>query len=138
MWNSFTYAYFLSLYLVGEVSLRIFGSFFNQVFFIRSAFWKYFLPICGLTFQFCFLAVSFFKNFNWRLITLQYCGFSHTFTWISHGCSPSWPSLLLPPSPSHPSGSFTKQKFSILISSHLSILSFVDHAFAVVFKKHCI
>ena len=27
----------------------------------------------------------FFFFFNWRLITLQYCGFCHTFTWISHG-----------------------------------------------------
>ena len=26
--------------------------------------------------------------FNWRLITLQYCGgFCHTLTWISHGCA---------------------------------------------------
>ena len=44
-----------------------------------------------------------FLNFNWRLITLQYCGFCHIFTWISHGCTcvphPD------PPSPSHPSGS---------------------------------
>ena len=34
---------------------------------------------------------SFFKKFiyfNWRLITLQYCGsFCHTLTWISHGCT---------------------------------------------------
>ena len=41
--------------------------------------------------------------FNWRLITLQYCGgFCHTFTWISHGCTcvpPSWSPL---PPPSHP------------------------------------
>ena len=42
--------------------------------------------------------------FNWRLITLQYCGvFFRTLTWISHGCTcvphPE------PPSPSHPSGS---------------------------------
>ena len=42
--------------------------------------------------------------FNWRLITLQYCGgFHHTSTWISHGCTcvphPD------PPSPYHPSGS---------------------------------
>ena len=31
----------------------------------------------------------FFKiYFNWRLITLQYCGgFCHTLTWISHGCT---------------------------------------------------
>ena len=29
-----------------------------------------------------------FIYFNWRLITLQYCGdFCHTFTWISQGCT---------------------------------------------------
>ena len=29
-----------------------------------------------------------FFFFNWRLITLQYCGgFCHTLTWISHGCT---------------------------------------------------
>ena len=44
--------------------------------------------------------------FNWKLITLQYCGdFCHTFTWISHGCTcvpyPEPPSNL----PSPPSGS---------------------------------
>ena len=44
-----------------------------------------------------------FIYFNWRLITLQYCGgFCHTFTWISHGCTcvphPEPPSHL----PSHP------------------------------------
>ena len=52
--------------------------------------------------------MEFFINFNWRLITLQYCGgFCHTLTWISHGCScvsPSWKALP-PPSPSHPPGS---------------------------------
>ena len=45
----------------------------------------------------------FLVYFNWRLITLQYCGgFCHTLTWISHGCTcvPPWPSL-----PIHPSGS---------------------------------
>ena len=41
--------------------------------------------------------------FNWRLITLQYCGgFCHTFTWISHRCTcvphPEPPSHL----PAHP------------------------------------
>ena len=56
-------------------------------------------------------------NFNWRLITLQYCGgFCHTFTWISHGCTcvphPDPPSHLPPhpiprghpsaPAPEHP------------------------------------
>ena len=46
--------------------------------------------------------------FNWRPITLQYCGFWHTLRWISHGCTcvphPESPAHL--PSPSHPSGSF--------------------------------
>ena len=42
-----------------------------------------------------------FIYFNWRLITLQYCGgFCHTFTWISHGCTcvphPDPPSHLPP------------------------------------------
>ena len=51
-----------------------------------------------------------FIYFNWRLITLQYCGgFCHTFTWISHGCTcvphPE-PHSHLPPHPisqGHPS-----------------------------------
>ena len=34
------------------------------------------------------LLLLLFLNFNLRLITLQYCcGFWHTFTWISHGCT---------------------------------------------------
>ena len=48
--------------------------------------------------------------FNWRLITLQYCGvFCHTLTWIIHGCTcvphPD-PPTHLPPHPisqGHPS-----------------------------------
>ena len=53
-----------------------------------------------------FLYFSLFLYFNWRLITLQYCGdFSHTLTWISHRymCDPR-PKPFPPPSPSHPSG----------------------------------
>ena len=49
-----------------------------------------------------------FKNFNWGLITLQYCGgFCHIFTWISHGCTcvPHLEPLIPPPSPFHPAGS---------------------------------
>ena len=39
-----------------------------------------------------------FIYFNWRLITLQYCGgFCHTLTWISHGCT----CVPHPESPSH-------------------------------------
>ena len=49
------------------------------------------------------LLLSFFLYFNWRLITLQYCGgFCHTPTWISHGdmCVPHSKQLShLPPHP---------------------------------------
>ena len=52
---------------------------------------------------FFFLFVCLFLIFNWRLISLQYCGgFCHPFTWISHGCTcvphPDPPSHL-PPHP---------------------------------------
>ena len=45
----------------------------------------------------------FLSYFNWRIITLQYCGgFCHTSTWISHGCTcvphPEPPSHI-PPDP---------------------------------------
>ena len=61
----------------------------------------------------CFWTVVLEKTFfffNWRIITLQYCGgFCHTFTWISHECTcvphPDPPSHL-PPHPipqGHPS-----------------------------------
>ena len=37
---------------------------------------------------FFYLLFKIFVYFNWRLITLQYCGgFCHTLTWISHGCT---------------------------------------------------
>ena len=55
-----------------------------------------------------FTKLFFFFNFNWRLITLQYCsGFCYTLTWISHGCTYilHTESPLLTPSPSHLSGS---------------------------------
>ena len=53
---------------------------------------------CSLS-LFLFFLFSFY--FNWRLITLQYCGgFCHIFTWISHGCTcvphPHPPSLPIP------------------------------------------
>ena len=38
----------------------------------------------------CVIQIYFnlFIYFNWRLITLQYCGgFCHILTWISHGCT---------------------------------------------------
>ena len=59
---------------------------------------------CGpLNFYSIIFIHFYFKNFNWRLITLQYCGgFCHTLTWISHGCTcvphPELP-FHLPPHP---------------------------------------
>ena len=47
------------LYVFGEVSGRVFGSFFNQVFFIRNAFCKYFLPILWLDFSVLFFGSVF-------------------------------------------------------------------------------
>ena len=60
--------------------------------------------LCILFFFFKFI------DFNWWLITLEYCsGFCHTLTWLSHGCTcvphPEPPSHL-PPHPipqGHPS-----------------------------------
>ena len=47
-----------------------------------------------------------FVYFNWRLITLQYCGsFCHALTWISHRCTCVFP-VLNPPSTSFPIPSF--------------------------------
>ena len=57
----------------------------------------------------CLVFSNFFKliYFNWKIITLQYCGgFCHTSTWINHGCTcipPSW-TPHPPPSPPYPSG----------------------------------
>ena len=68
-------------------------------YYLLQPFFQYvFLCVCGGQGE----IILFY--FNWRLITLQYCGgFCHTFTWISHGCTcvphPD------PPSPSQPSGS---------------------------------
>ena len=62
----------------------------------------------SFSFFFFLCWVHSFFFFNWRLIALQYCGgflpYIHmNQPWV-YMCSPSWP-YLLPPSPSHPSGS---------------------------------
>ena len=45
----------------------------------------------------CFLKKLIY--FNWRIITLQYCGsFCNTLTWISQGSSPSWGVTCVSPS----------------------------------------
>ena len=74
--------------------------------------------------------MDFFKKliyFNWRLITLQYCDFHHTSTWISHGCTGvplSW-TPHPPPSPPHPSVLFQRWIFnpSLLLHSTCSFTS---------------
>ena len=46
--------------------------------------WVFFLLVLNA----CLCGVFLFIYFNWRLITLQYCGgFWHTLAWISHGCT---------------------------------------------------
>ena len=64
-----------------------------------------FLTVCPSSNLFLLLLLlsshCFFFFLNWRLITLQqYCGFCHTFSWISHGCTcvphPDPPSHLSP------------------------------------------
>ena len=84
------------------------------IFRTRICIWKMLFTV--LTYLLCqinkiklkcviFFPCPFIYLFNWRLITLQYCGgFYHTLTWISHGCT-CVPHPESPPTPSHPSGS---------------------------------
>ena len=60
--------------------------FCNMLIRLVLNFWSmYSDPFPNRCFLFLFLK---FIYFNWRLITLQYCGgFCHTLTWISHGCT---------------------------------------------------
>ena len=84
----------------------------------------------------------FFKNslikFNWRLITLQYCGgFCHTLTWISHGCTcvphPELPSHL-PPHPI-PQGHPSAPPLSTL--SHASNLNWWSISHMIMYMFQC-
>ena len=76
--------------------------------------------------------------FNWRLITLQYCGgFCHTFTWISHGCTcvphPDPPSHL-PPRPipqDHPSAP------ALSTLSHASNLDWRSVSHMIIYMLQC-
>ena len=75
---------------------------------------------------------------SWRLITSQYCsGFCHTLTWISHGltCVPHPDPLLLPPSPSHPSGS--SQCTSPEYLSHVSNLGWWYVSPLIIYMFQC-
>ena len=88
---------FLLYFLTFSLSLSL--NFSLPFSFLQSVVWF-----------FIFFSLKKLIYFNWRLITLQYCGgFYHTLTWISHGCTcvphPEPPSHLLPhPIPQgHPS-----------------------------------
>ena len=79
-----------------------------------------------------------FKNFNWGLITLQYCGgFYHIFTWISHGCTcvphPEPPSHL-PPHPI-PQGHPSAPALSTL--SHVSYLDLQSISHMIIHMFQC-
>ena len=79
-----------------------------------------------------------FFNFNWRLITLQYCGgFGHTLTWINHGCtyvSHREPPCLLPPHPislGHPSAP------ALSTLSHASSLDWQSISHMIIYMFQC-
>ena len=88
-----------------------------------------------LLFLFYFLK---FIYFNWRLITLQYCGgFCHTLTWISHGftCVPDpEPPSHLPPHHiplGHPSAS------ALSTVSHASNLDWWSVSHMIIYMFQC-
>ena len=76
--------------------------------------------------------------FNWRLITLQYCGgFCHTLTWISHRCTcvlhPK-PRFHPPPHPS-PLGCPSAPALSALL--HTSNLDWSSISHMVIYMFQC-
>ena len=86
-----------------------------------------------------YLFFNLFINFNWRLVTLQYCGgFCLTFTWISHGytCVPHpEPRSYLPPHPipqGHPSA------LALSTMSHASNLDWrsISHIVIYIFQYY--
>ena len=91
---------------------------------------------CLFVCLFCFALLCF--HFNWRLITLQYCGgFCHIFTWISHGCTcvphPEPPSHL-PPYPI-PQGHPSAPALSTL--SQASNLDWRSISHMIIYMFHC-
>ena len=75
-----------------------------------------------------FLFFFFFIYFNWRLITLQYCGsFCHIFTWISHGCT----CVPHPTLQGHPSAS------ALSTLSHSSNLDWQSVSHMIIYMFQC-
>ena len=85
-----------------------------------------------------FLKKFFLIYFNWRQITLQYCGgFFHTLTWISHGCTcvphPE-PSSHLPP---HPIPQSRPSAPALSALSHASNLDWRSISHMVIYMFQC-
>ena len=79
-----------------------------------------------------------FIYFNWRLITVQYCGsFCHTFTQISHGCRcvphPDSPSHL----PLHPIPQVHPSAPALSTLSHASNLDWRSVSHVVIYMFQC-
>ena len=87
--------------------------------------------------DFIFMFLNFLICFNWRVITLQYCGrFCHTFTWISHEFTcvphPHPPSHLTP----HPISQGHPSAPALSTLSHASNLDWrsVSHMIIYMFQ----
>ena len=110
--------------------------FTNCIMFVLSGFVYIDFFFNCLYWCYCFLFL--FSYFNWRLITLQYCGgFFHTLTWISHGCT----CVPHPKSPSHlplhpiPLGCPSAPALSAVI--HTLNLDWWSTSHMVIYKFQC-
>ena len=84
------------------------------------------------------VSFSFLFCFNWRLITLQYCGgFCHTLTWISHGCTcvphPELPSHL----PSYPIPKGHPSALALSTLSHALNLDRKSISHVIIYMFQC-
>ena len=80
----------------------------------------------------------FFFYFNWRLITLQYCGgFCHTFTLISHGCTCVPHPEPLSHLPSHPIPQGHPSAPALSTLSHASNLDWRSISHMIIYMFQC-
>jgi len=85
-----------------------------------------------------FLFLNWFIYFNWRLITLQYCGgFCHTLTWISNGCTCVPPSRIPLPLPSQPIPLDCPSALALSVLFHALNLDWSSIASMVIYMFHC-
>ena len=109
-----------------------FKNYFSLCFPFPLCIFQY-LPKVKLFFFFCK-----FIYFNWRLITLWYCGgFCHTLTWISHGCTcvprPEPPSHLLP----HPIPQGCPSALALSALFHASNMDWSSISHKVIYMFQC-